>query len=42
MGLFNLFKPPIKILDDTFGELKCYRSKVPSDNFFEGKALFTP
>jgi hypothetical protein len=42
MGLFNLFKKPIKIQDDIFGELRFIDSKDSSKNYFEGKGFFTP
>jgi hypothetical protein len=42
MGLFNLFKKPPKIQDETFGEMVYCDFKDPSKNFFEGQGLFKP
>jgi hypothetical protein len=42
MGLFNLFKKPSKIQDDTFGEMVFSGFKDASKNFFEGQGLFKP
>jgi hypothetical protein len=42
MGLFNLFKKPIKIHDDLFGELRFIDFKDSSKNYFEGKGFFPP
>ena len=42
MGLFNLFKPRLKIQDEVFGEMKYYKSKDPAHCFFEAEAYFKP
>lgn len=40
MGIFNFFKKTPVIHDNVFGQLLFRESKVPSRNFFSGKALF--
>jgi len=42
MGLFNLFKKPVKIQDDLFGEMRSMDFKDKSKNYFEGKGYFAP
>lgn len=42
MGLFNLFKKPLRIQDETFGKMMYSKFKDTSKNFFEGQGLFKP
>ena len=42
MGLFGIFKKPLKLHDDTFGEMIFCKFKDSSKNFFEGEGFFKP
>lgn len=43
MGIFDFFKKPQKLQDDTFGMLTYMEIKNnPSSNYFEGRRLFFP
>ncbi|WP_153797325.1 hypothetical protein [Foetidibacter luteolus] len=42
MGLFGLFKKPVKIQDDFFGELRFMDFNDASKNYFEGRGYFAP
>jgi hypothetical protein len=42
VGLFNLFKKPLIVQDDFFGQLRFMDSKDSSKDYFEGKGFFSP
>jgi len=42
VGLFNLFKKPLIVQDDFFGQLRFMDFKDPSKDYFEGKGFFSP
>ena len=42
MGLFDIFKKPVAIQNDFFGNLRFRKMKAEGKSYFEGKGIFKP